>query len=174
MRIKGGKVSFRPMTIDDLDAVMEIECQSFPTPWSRSSFVLELTESSLSHYWVCLFYPETSPDLEQGRVIGYAGTWAILDEVHITTIAIHRDWRGKGLGEALLNFIFLESILKGGERITLEVRPSNESAIALYRKMGFQDVGRRRGYYTDTGEDAIIMWRDLRKPEGEQQGKAGF
>lgn len=160
MNVEDGKIFFRSMQIEDLDAVLDIERVSFPTPWSRNAFISELTENNLCYYWVCVFSPE-GDGVEGQRVVGYAGIWLIVDEVHITTIAIHPDWRGSGLGEALLHYIFLESLIKGGERITLEVRPSNLSARALYRKFGFKDVGRRRGYYTDTGEDAIIMWRDL-------------
>ncbi|MBM7866133.1 ribosomal protein S18-alanine N-acetyltransferase [Heliobacterium gestii] len=164
---------FRPMTLSDVDEVLAIEQVSFPTPWSRSAFVTELTESRLSHYWVCIeagegearsaFFAAQSEQEEQ--VIGYAGVWIILDEVHITTIAVHPERRGEGLGEAMLHHLFFETAQLGGERITLEVRPSNTNALALYRKIGFQDVGCRRGYYTDTGEDAIIMWRELETPK---------
>ncbi|MZP29890.1 ribosomal protein S18-alanine N-acetyltransferase [Heliobacterium undosum] len=172
---------FRPMTVKDVDEVLAIEHVSFPTPWSRSAFVTELTESRLSHYWVCVEPAEKearvalfSAEPEKGeRVIGYAGVWIILDEVHITTIAVHPERRGEGLGEALLEYIFFETAQLGGERITLEVRPSNTNALALYRKRGFQEVGCRRGYYTDTGEDAIIMWRELDIPKNRSRNGEG-
>ncbi|ABZ84289.1 ribosomal-protein-alanine acetyltransferase [Heliomicrobium modesticaldum Ice1] len=170
---------FRPMTVKDVDEVLAIEQVSFPTPWSRSAFVTELTESRLSHYWVCVEGAEKDGRLNPfpveptERVIGYVGVWIILDEVHITTIAIHPERRGEGLGEALLEYIFFETAQLGGERITLEVRPSNTKALALYRKRGFQEVGRRRGYYTDTGEDAIIMWRELDIPKNRFRNGEG-
>ncbi|QGG49101.1 ribosomal protein S18-alanine N-acetyltransferase [Heliorestis convoluta] len=158
MEVEGGQVYFRTMVIADLDPVLEIEEASFPAPWSRQIFQDELTESRLAHYWVAATRCE-----EREEIIGYAGLWLIFDEAHITTIAIAHTWRQQGVGEAFLRYLFLEASLLGGERITLEVRPSNGSALALYHKMGFRSVGRRPNYYSDNGEDALIMWRSLQE-----------
>ncbi|KAB2951845.1 ribosomal-protein-alanine N-acetyltransferase [Heliorestis acidaminivorans] len=166
MEVQDGQVYFRPMSLDDLEQVLTIEEASFPAPWSRHAFQDELTESRLAHYWVAVHEAETGKE----EVIGYAGLWLIFDEVHVTTIAITQSWRQQGLAEAMLRYVFLEAILLGGERITLEVRPSNQKALALYSKLGFRSVGRRKGYYSDNGEDAIIMWRNLKEEQEASQG----
>ncbi|MBC7344427.1 MAG: ribosomal protein S18-alanine N-acetyltransferase [Clostridia bacterium] len=140
------------MRSEHLDDVLAIERLSFPTPWSRYAFESELKNNRYSCYIVCLL---------SGRVIGYAGSWIIEDEAHITTLAVDPRYRGQGLGKALLSEITSRCQARGAERITLEVRPSNKIAQRLYENMGFIRVGIRRGYYTDTREDAIIMWRNL-------------
>lgn len=136
----------------DLDQVLEIERLSFPTPWSRHSFISELRDNEFAHYFVCRV---------DGRVAGYAGMWVILDEAHITNVAVHPDYRGKGLGHLLLAELMRQSLLRGADRITLEVRKSNLAAQRIYEHMGFRATGIRKGYYTDTGEDAVIMWKIL-------------
>lgn len=136
----------------DLEQVLEIEKLSFPTPWSRNSFLSELRENEFAHYFVCRV---------DGRVMGYAGMWIILDEAHITNVAVHPQYRGKGFGHLLLAELMRQSLLRGSDRITLEVRKSNQAAQRVYEHMGFRATGVRKGYYTDTGEDAIIMWKIL-------------
>ncbi|MCW2276706.1 ribosomal protein S18-alanine N-acetyltransferase [Heliophilum fasciatum] len=161
---------FRPMEISDIEAVLAIEEQSFPTPWSYDAFLGELTESRLAHYWVCM---ERAGDDQQGddeRIVGYVGIWVIIDEAHITTIAVDPAMRGHGLGALVLQYAMAETLKHGGERMTLEVRPSNVSAQRLYEKLGFVAVGRRRGYYSDTGEDAIIMWCELTSKTSDKSG----
>ena len=135
-----------------LEEVAKIEQVSFPTPWSKEAYYNELRENSLAHYYVCL---------AGEKVIGYAGMWIIIDEAHITNIAVHPDFRGKKIAQALLLYLMQEAMRLGAERITLEVRPSNRVAQHVYGKLGFCPVGVRKGYYTDTKEDAIIMWKNL-------------
>ena len=140
------------MQAKHLDEVLSIERVSFPTPWSRQAFLGELSHNDFASYFVCLHH---------NHVIGYAGMWVIYGEAHITSIAVHIEYRGKKLGRALLEEMMQQAMNKGADRIALEVRPSNEPAQKLYQKLGFTPVGVRKGYYTDTNEDAIIMWKRL-------------
>ncbi|MGQ9556373.1 MAG: ribosomal protein S18-alanine N-acetyltransferase [Desulfurispora sp.] len=140
------------MEVGHLDQVLEIERQSFPVPWSRQAFEFELTRNDFAYYLVLL---------AAERVIGYAGMWVVIDEGHITNVAVHPDWRGRGLGRSLLEELIRRARQKGVVRMTLEVRQSNQVARHLYRKLGFVENGRRRKYYSDNNEDAIIMWLEL-------------
>jgi len=144
-------ILFEKMTVDDLDRVLEIEKLSYPTPWSRRAFESELRENAYAHYFVAR---------QGGEVVGYIGMWVILDEAHITNIAVHPAFRRCGIGEALMRFSFDKARELGASRMTLEVRVSNLPAQTLYKKLGFQERGLRKGYYTDANEDAIIMWKD--------------
>ncbi|MBZ4688348.1 MAG: [ribosomal protein S18]-alanine N-acetyltransferase [Clostridia bacterium] len=146
-------VKIEKMTLEHLDEVMEIEKLSYTTPWSREAFVTEVQDNDFAKYFVAL---------QHSVVIGYAGMWIILDESHVTTIAVHPDFRKQGLGRLLMTTLMKEAIVLGADRITLEVRPSNTSARSLYNSLGFKPVGVRKGYYTDNNEDAIIMWKSLR------------
>ncbi len=138
----------RLMTLDDLDAVHAIECESFATPWSRQSFEEELTRNRCARYLV----------IEQdGEVAGYGGVWFVVDEAHVTNIAIAPRWRGRGLGTRLLEDMLQFAADSGMAFMTLEVRRSNEVAQRLYRAHGFVDVGYRKRYYEDNHEDALIM-----------------
>lgn len=94
------------------------------------------------------------------RIVGFAGMWLMLDEAHVTTIGVKRDLRGHGLGEVLFATLLKIALDVGANRATLEVRVSNQSAQALYRKYGFHEEGVRRRYYSDNNEDALIMWSD--------------
>ncbi|HWI54223.1 MAG TPA: ribosomal protein S18-alanine N-acetyltransferase [Desulfobacteria bacterium] len=145
-------IRFIPMEKSHLDEVLEIESQSFPTPWSRSSFTHEITGNDFACYFAAM---------EGGKVVGYAGMWIILDEGHITTIAVHPSRRRCRIGKSLMNMLINEAKSRGCVRMTLEVRPSNPGAIDLYEKLGFVSFGVRPGYYSDTGEDAVIMWKEL-------------
>ena len=142
----------RPMQIDDLEAILEIERVSFATPWSLEAFKTELKDNEYARY-LCL-------ELE-GQVIGYMGLWFILDEGHITNIAITSNHRGQHWGEYLMRFVMKEMMEQGMERMTLEVRVSNSPALSLYQRLGFAIAGVRKGYYADSGEDAMIMWAEL-------------
>ncbi|TEB11473.1 ribosomal protein S18-alanine N-acetyltransferase [Pelotomaculum propionicicum] len=144
-------VSFEEMRLEHLSQVEEIEVVSFPTPWSHKAFAYEITQNSFAHYIVAV---------AGGEVIGYGGMWFILDEAHITNVAVRRDWRMKGVGRALMLEILRRAILMGINSMTLEVRPSNTAARNLYTSLGFIEKGRRKRYYTDTNEDAIIMWKE--------------
>ena len=136
------------MVLSDVDDVQEIEKGCFSVPWSRESFVQEITENKCARYLVL----ELS-----GRVIAYAGMWLVMDEGHITNIAVHPDFRGRGYGERVTRALMQCASDNGMVWMTLEVRRSNLVAQALYRKVGFFDVGYRKRYYEDNREDALIM-----------------
>lgn len=144
------EIVFRKMTLDDVDAVWELEKQSFPAPWSRESFVNEMMANRFAYYIV--------GEKENGEVIAFCGMWLIEDECHITNVAVAEELRGQRIGEALMKEAIAVTREKGGRIMTLEVRVSNSVAKNLYRKLGFQDGGIRKNYYTDTQEDALVMW----------------
>ncbi len=147
----------RPMTEEDVDDVLVVERLSFQTPWSRKAFLSELQNNMVA------FYCAVEKDK---KVVGYGGVWVILDEAHITNIAVHPDYRGRGYGEKILLFLIEKAASFDCEAITLEVRVSNERAQKLYRKHGFSTKGFRKGYYTDTNEDALVMCRQFSRSEG--------
>lgn len=155
-------VHFADMEVRHLAGVLEIERRSFPTPWSERAFVSELTQNAYAHYLVAL---------RGHRVVGYAGMWVILDEAHVTNIAVHPNERGRGLGERVLSELERRAYANGCRRMTLEVRPSNVVAQSLYCKHGFVPRGRRPGYYSDTHEDAIVMWKDDMEPDTDPRGE---
>jgi [ribosomal protein S18]-alanine N-acetyltransferase len=142
----------RPMHIDDLEAILEIERVSFTIPWTLEAFQTELIDNEYARY-LCI-------ELE-GQVIGYMGLWFILDEGHITNIAITPNHRGQHWGEYLMRSVMEKMVDEGMERMTLEVRASNSLAQSLYKRLGFTIAGVRKGYYADTKEDALIMWAEL-------------
>ncbi len=140
-----------PMRTDDISQVIEIERQSFPSPWSRLAYLSEISENDKAVYIVA----------KRGeRVIGYTGMWLVFDEAHITTLAVDPGERRKGVGRMLLRKLTEIAKSRGISRMTLEVRKSNHQAYLLYRSEGFVPVGIRPGYYRDNNEDAIIMWKD--------------
>lgn len=146
------QITLRKMVEEDIDQILIIENESFATPWSRESFENELTKNRFALYLV----------LEDEEVIcGYCGVWIIVDEAHVTNIALLPNYRGKKLGETLLTEIMKIAKEKGAKTMTLEVRVSNHVAQSLYRKLGFQDGGIRKNYYTDNQEDALVMWVNL-------------
>lgn len=147
-----GSLEFRSMRLEDIPVICEIEQESFTTPWTSAAFHNELTNNQFARYMVM--------ESAEG-VLGYGGMWIIVDEAHITNIAVRTQYRGKKLGEALLREMQKTAVFLGAARMTLEVRTSNRVAQGLYEKLGFYGVGVRRGYYTDNQEDAIIMWADL-------------
>jgi ribosomal-protein-alanine N-acetyltransferase len=140
------------MNVDDIDQVCEIEKLSFTTPWSRESFESELSKNSLAKYFVVKI---------EGRVAAYGGIWIVLDEGHITNIAVHPDFSGRQIGEKIAQRLLQAAKESMAVHVTLEVRTSNDVARNLYKKLGFVDSGMRKGYYADTGEDAVIMWKEL-------------
>lgn len=145
-------LSFRYMEDKDLDEIMELEHQCFTVPWSRDAFYNELHQNKFASYIVLE---------EAGRIIGYCGAWLVIDEAHITNVAILPDFRGRGLGEAIMQKMIDQCKENQIERMTLEVRESNTVAQSLYRKLGFQDGAIRKNYYSDNQEDAIVMWVDI-------------
>lgn len=141
----------RPMVTGDIDQVLEIEESSFPTPWSRILFQREI-ELDFSYIFV----------IEQNReIIGYVNYWMIVGEIHIMNIAVKEEYRKVGVGNFLLQYSLDSAKRMGGACAFLEVRTGNSAAHALYRKNGFEFIGVRRGYYTDTKEDALIMEKAL-------------
>lgn len=143
---------FREMTIGDIDNVHIIETLSFSTPWSKDAFYNELTQNKFAKYIV----------IENGeQLVGYIGAWIVIDEVHITNIAILPEFRGQKLGEQLLGTMMEQSKRLGAKSMTLEVRVSNKVAQNLYKKLGFQNGAIRKNYYTDNQEDALVMWVNI-------------
>lgn len=139
------------MQSENIDEVSLIEQEAFgPHHWSKSSFYDELQNNLASYY--CLF--------KDGEIIGYTGFWNIIDEAHITTFAIKKEYRRQNFGEIMLRYIIEECYKKEIKYITLEVRVSNEPAIKLYEKYGFKSLGTRKNYYQDNNEDALIMWTE--------------
>lgn len=144
------KIFIKKMTADDIDGVIAIESSAYGEHhWSKESFLNEIG-NELARYYVLY--------TENGDLAGYAGCWHILEEAHITTIAISPNYRRRKFGEALLKRIVDDCYLEKIKYITLEVRVSNDAAINLYSKYGFTSFGTRKGYYQNNNEDALIMW----------------
>lgn len=176
------------MTLADIPRVIEIEKLAYPSPWPPSAYRKEIQDNRYAHYIVVRDtqlaapgatvpeHPEpprrsfplsllpgrvphpSNPD--QSSMIGFAGLWLMIDESHITTIAVHPDFRGRGVGELMLSSLIAISRDIGARMVTLEVRVSNSVAQNLYRKYGFREAGIRRRYYSDNHEDALIMWTE--------------
>ncbi|MHB1133208.1 MAG: ribosomal protein S18-alanine N-acetyltransferase [Chloroflexota bacterium] len=187
----------RPMTVEDVDAVIQIEHQSFSLSWPASAYRREIRDNRMASYIVVERvnpeqHKEDPPAAHSGRVrrwleglvgkqgepvedseprlVGYAGTWLMLDEAHITTIAVRPEYRGRGFGELLMIGLIEKAIEVGARWVTLEVRVSNAVAQNLYRKYSFHAEGVRKGYYSDNNEDAVIMWSDdIRTPEFQEK-----
>jgi ribosomal-protein-alanine N-acetyltransferase len=174
-----------PMELEDIPQVLEVDRESYTLPWPASAYRREIVHNRNAHYLILRQLPDedeqktphSEPDHKRlalsflpwplrpagsqeerpGQIVGYAGMWIMVDEAHITTIAVRETWRGKGLGELLLASLIAAAAEAGAERVTLEVRVSNETAQNLYRKYGFRQEGLRRRYYSDNNEDAHIM-----------------
>ncbi|SHH36519.1 ribosomal-protein-alanine N-acetyltransferase [Sporanaerobacter acetigenes DSM 13106] len=140
----------RPMLEKDIDEVLDIEKTSFATPWPKEAFTLEITKNMLAKYVVAEI---------QGKVVGYGGIWLIIDEGHVTNIAVHEKYRGLGVGNKIMEGLIDICRDRNIVAMTLEVRKTNEVAKSLYDKYGFKEYGIRPGYYSDNNEDAIIMWK---------------
>ena len=145
------KYLIRRMTESDLDEVMEIERESFSLPWSRDSYLGELN-NSFANYMVCD---------HAGDIAAYGGIWVVFEEAHITNVAVAGKFRGQGIGCALMKELENIARAKHAIRIFLEVRPSNAAALKMYNKLDYIQTGLRKAYYTDNGEDALIMTRYL-------------
>lgn len=147
----------RRMVEGDIEAVAAIEAATFPTPWSRDAFASEMRNVA-ARYLVAEV---------EGVVIGFAGAWIILDEAHVTNIAVLREYRGRGFGRLLTAGLMQYLANLGAAYVTLEVRRSNAVAQGLYESLGFQRLGVRKRYYEDNGEDALIMVCDS-MPEAQE------
>ena len=141
-------ITFRRMTHDDAEAVAALELKCFAMPWSRADFFREL-KNELAEYVV--------GELDK-KIVAYAGAWVSFDQAEVMHIAVEPELRGQGVGTILFGELIKAVKKRGATSITLEVRPSNTAAIKLYENFGLKSVGRRKGYYLDNGEDALIMW----------------
>lgn len=152
------------MRPEDLDQVIVIERASFSMPWSRGAFLYEMEQNQVARCWVMR---------DGARVTGYLCLWEIADEIHITNVAVHPDARRHGIGRALLRRVIDDARRRRLRLAVLEVRPSNDEARALYESFGFQVVGRRHGYYYDTGEDALVMEASFGVADSSSRSSAG-
>jgi ribosomal-protein-alanine N-acetyltransferase len=146
----GAVLAVRPMLTSDIEAVSKIEKQSFTTFWNTQAYVTELANANAVYMVATL----------NDRVVGYGGLWVIMDEAHITTIAVEANLRGQKIGERLLIEMLKGSQKRGATRSTLEVRETNEPARCLYQKYGYVWVAIRKAYYSDNNENAEILWID--------------
>lgn len=145
------EIIYREMTLGDIEQVYQIECSCFSQPWSVESLIGELVRNDVAHYVVAE---------DDGRIVGYAGIWVMFDEAHMTNIAVIPEYRRMGVATNIILTMMRYAAGKGAERMTLEVREFNFKAQKLYAKLDFKKVGVRRRYYSDTGENAFILWND--------------
>jgi len=143
-------IFIRAANKNDVKPIADLENICFDLPWSERSFFEEITGNKVARYAVA----ETG-----GNIIGYAGVWLVTDEGHITNVAVHPDFRRKGVAKGLVSWLIEASGREGVASYTLEVRISNKEAISLYKSLDFRECGIRREYYEDNSEDALIMWR---------------
>jgi ribosomal-protein-alanine N-acetyltransferase len=151
--MKSAEIIIRQMMAGDIEQVHALDQRSFPTPWPLKSFKYELEQNKAAHMWVA---EETNENLEK-KIIGTIVVWLLIDDAHIATLAVDEPYHRKGIASQLIFTALSQLVGKGAVLSTLEVRETNTAAQALYLGFGFQPVGRRRAYYRDSGEDAIIM-----------------
>jgi len=145
------EVAVRFMEKGDISQISAIENRSFPSPWAEHAFLNEL-QNKFAVYFVAI---------HEDKLIGYAGMWLFSGEAHVTTIAVHPDFRGRGLGKMLMNTLIDYAKKQGADTMVLEVRPSNIPALNLYKGLGFRNIGWRKNYYIETREDALVMMRNI-------------
>lgn len=145
-----GDIIVRCMDESDVDPVFRVESKCFSTPWTRESFEYEMKENDKALYVIAEY---------EGNILGYAGLWKILDEGHITNIAVLEEFREKGIATLMINRLLELAKESSINSFTLEVSSTNYVAIKLYESFGFRRCGLRKGYYEDTHDDAIIMWK---------------
>jgi ribosomal-protein-alanine N-acetyltransferase len=154
------------MREQDVGTVQEIERDIFATPWPRNAYYRELASRSSAHYIVLrqediVERPARASSSElDPTIIGYGGMWRMYDEAHVTTIGVRRDLHHRGYGRIIFAGLVQAAYDMGAKWVTLEVRTSNDNAVRMYEGFSFKVIGRRKGYYTDNGEDAIVMWSD--------------
>ncbi len=175
-----------PMEVEDIPTVSVIEHTVFSLPWSSNAFTYEIKHNPASEYLVLRYEPWMAGGKgraglservrrlfkpgEDISLLGYGGFWILVDEAHICTLAIRPEWQGRGLGELLLLALIERAMRRDAEVVTLEVRVTNLKAQNLYVKCGFKTVGKRKGYYSDNHEDALIMTTDpIKSPEFQQR-----
>ncbi len=157
-------ISIRQARLTDIRAILAIERESFPTPWSRWTFLAELKQP-VSHFLVAGPSPA-----EPWQLWGYIIFWVVADEMHILNLAVHPKHRRRGIAWNLLVEALNQARAQGAQVAWLEVRPSNSAARTLYESFGFEEVGRRPRYYDDTQEDAILLALHWGEENGEQDG----
>lgn len=145
------RLAIEPMRYDDIGTVQQIEREIFISPWPRNAYASELSQNRQASYIVLR---------NNGVIVGYAGIWRMVHEAHVTTIGVRASDQHRGYGTTLFAALVRRAYDMGARWITLEVRASNLQAMRLYERFLFTVIGRRRGYYTDNGEDAVIMWSD--------------
>jgi ribosomal-protein-alanine N-acetyltransferase len=150
----------------DVATVQEIEREIFATPWPRNAYYRELASRASAHYIVLRRdgYFEGPPGFKTPEfdptIVGYGGMWRMYDEAHVTTIGVRHDLQHQGFGRIVFAGLVQAAYDMGAKWVTLEVRTTNENAMKMYEAFSFKVIGRRKGYYTDNGEDAIVMWSD--------------
>jgi ribosomal-protein-alanine N-acetyltransferase len=155
-----GTLVIRPMVLADVERVHQIDTLSFSMPWSERSYRFEISENRSSSDWVAEI---RGP--EGDRVVGMLVMWVIMDEVHVATLAVHPDYRGKKIGQKLLAAGLQAAYERGARLAYLEVRRSNQAAQSMYEKFGFYVAGERQRYYKDNNEDALLMTLDHLEPD---------
>jgi ribosomal-protein-alanine N-acetyltransferase len=150
------QLAIEPMQEMDVSVVQEIERHIFSTPWPRNAYHRELNSRNSAYYVVLRRYFAD----DRGEIVGYAGMWRMYDEAHVTTIGVRHDVQHSGYGRILFAGLVQAAYEMGAKWVTLEVRVSNDNAMQMYEGFGFKVIGRRKGYYTDNGEDALVMWSD--------------
>jgi len=154
MKLDVGQFVVEKMTPAEINDVRRIETASFSTQWPSDAFYNELHSNRSAHYFVCKV---------DGKTVAYGGIWVVMEDSHVTTIAVDQNYRGRKYGDVLLGHLIAEAISRGAAWMTLEVRESNAIAQSLYRKYGFATVTVRKAYYSDNNENALVMWAgDLR------------
>jgi ribosomal-protein-alanine N-acetyltransferase len=160
------QLSLELMREADVNTVQEIEREIFSTPWPRNAYYRELASRASAHYVV--LRQEGIVERPAGfrgadfdaTILGYGGMWRMYDEAHVTTIGVRKDLQHHGYGRVIFAGLVQAAYDMGAKWVTLEVRTTNENAMKMYESFGFKVIGRRKGYYTDNGEDAIVMWSD--------------
>jgi ribosomal-protein-alanine N-acetyltransferase len=149
-------VKFEYASVEHVQQMYDIEKQSFTTPWSPESLLKDVADNRLATYIVAK---------ADGKVVAYAGFWLIFDEAHIMNIAVRKEYRAKGIGKAILDELLKKARRQGAASVGLEVRENNAVAIRMYENAGFVKNGIRKGYYTDTGENALLMVKIMEGPD---------
>lgn len=158
-----------PMTVEDLGQVIALEVQAFSAPRSAAFYRQEVTQNSYANYWVLHAVP-AGATVTEGRVVAYGGYWLMGEDAHIVSIAVDPQWRCRQLAEWLMLELIARAWSQGAHLVTLEMRVSNSAANALYHKLGFQEIGRRKRYYRDNNEDALLLSLDgLQNAQTQQQ-----
>jgi len=155
------EITIRPMKLEDIQTVRQIDVRSFNLPWPERSYRFELTENPASRSWVA----EVKGENGQQQVAGMLVMWQIIDEAHIGTLATDPDFRRHGIARRMLVHALLQAAGQGIQKVFLEVRRSNTAALALYKRFGFEVSSIRRNYYLDTGEDALLMTLEAIHPD---------